>query len=148
MLVGWSLAIDPADGFLAQVEPDIERQGHIANPHVASQVGQAVDVAWLVGSALDVVEVPIDGFEMPRMFVLAGNRIVQADANVVEGTRGTSPGHRFAHQKRPHRLTQFPRRPGGNPQSIGHVRWIDALDKLALQGRQRFVAVADQQGVD
>ncbi len=145
-VVGCAVTVDAPDSLFAQVHLHIEGDRFAADPDVAVQIRETIGMAGLVGRALDMIEVPVHWLDVARALVFARNRVVQADIDRIECPLGSARA-KASRIRMAHRTPYILGGPGRNPQRVGHVRRIHALDKLALQLGQGLVRVADQQGV-
>lgn len=126
------MTIDPADGPLAQVEAQIDRNDDAANAQCADQVAEGVFEPGVLSAAFAVIVEPIHRIQMAGVFVFSPQGVVEIDVEHLGEAERLGLVDQPGELVDPQGGTDIVGLPGTDPQEVGHVGSIGGLDELAL----------------
>src|SRR6266508_3761632 len=146
-LIRLACAIDGAHRAVAQIQLKVERDGDCAHAHRTNDIAEAVDITRLFGRAPGMVVMDVDDLQPPSVAMLFADRVV----NVEVDFSSLATFLTLLDGEGDLRLEEFSAdalcAPGTDPQKVGPIRGVSRFDKLALQGGQSVLALANQRSV-
>src|SRR6266540_300598 len=115
--------------------------------HRTNDIAEAVDITRLFGRAPGMVVMDVDDLQPPSVAMLFADRVV----NVEVDFSSLATFLTLLDGEGDLRLEEFSAdalcAPGTDPQKVGPIRGVSRFDKLALQGGQSVLALANQRSV-